>query len=332
MDSVDLQVLKTAVEWTRQGHRALLSTVIRTWGSAPRPIGAMMLIRDDGLVVGSVSGGCIEDDLIARMRQGELALTTPRVDTYGISGDEARRFGLPCGGTLQIVMEPITDSSRIVEVLDLLDRGILVARSLDMATGAVAVAPAGSALCRFDGHTLVNTFGPQYRLVIIGGGQLSTYLAQVAQGLDYRVTVCDPREEYADSWTVPGVELIRDMPDDAIVALKLDAHCAVVALTHDPKLDDMALLEALKSPAFYVGAIGSRANNAKRRQRLGLFDLTPAQIERLHGPVGLFIGSRTPPEIAIAILAEMTSVKNGVVPTQTHANLRPQSQDAAGCK
>ncbi len=330
MDSVDLQVLKTAVEWTKQGHRALLSTVIRTWGSAPRPIGAMMLIRDDGLVVGSVSGGCIEDDLIARMRQGELKIATPRVDTYGVSGDDARRFGLPCGGTLQIVMEPISEASRITEVLDLLEAGTLVARRLDMATGAVSVAPADSASCTFDGSSLVNTFGPQYRLVIIGGGQLSAYLAQVAQGLDYRVTVCDPREEYADSWTVPGVELLRDMPDDAIVALKLDAHCAVVALTHDPKLDDMALLEALKSPAFYVGAIGSRANNGKRRQRLGLFDLKPEQIERLHGPIGLFIGSKTPPEIAIAILAEMTCVKNGVVPTQTHDKLRPASAEAAG--
>ena len=334
MDSVDLQVLNMAVEWGRQGHRSTLSTITRTWGSAPRPIGAMMLIRDDGLVVGSVSGGCIEDDLISRVKKGELGFIKPVVDTYGISGDEAKRFGLPCGGTLQIVMEPITAGSRIGEVLDLLHQGIQVSRSLDLETGEVGIAPAtpGQPHCQFDGRVLKTAFGPQYRLLIIGGGQLSSYLAQVAQGLDYQVSVCDPREEYADSWTVPGVELIRDMPDDVIVAMKLDANCAIVALTHDPKLDDMALLEALKSPAFYVGAIGSRANNAKRRERLQMFDLTPEQIGRLRGPIGLHIGSRTPPEIAIAILAEMTCFKNGVVPSQTHDSRLPQEQDAAGCK
>lgn len=316
MDSVDLQVLKTAAAWSRVGYRATLSTVTRTWGSAPRPVGAMMLIRDDGLVVGSVSGGCIENDLIERVRGGQLGLRQPELTSYGVSGDEARRFGLPCGGTLQLVMEPVSDCRWIGEILGLLGRGIAAARTLDMDSGAVnvAAASAGSPLCRFDGRTLSSSFGPRYRLLIIGGGQLSAYLAQVALGLDYQVTVCDPREEYADSWSVPGVALTREMPDDAVIALQLDANCAVVALTHDPKLDDMALLEALKSPAFYVGALGSRANNAKRRERLQLFDLTLDQINRLHGPIGLYIGSRTPPEIAISILAEMTSIKNGVLP------------------
>jgi len=134
----------------------------------------------------------------------------------------------------------------------------------------------------------------------------------MAQALDYRVIVCDPRSEYLDQWDVAGVEVSREMPDDLIVRLALDPHSAVVALTHDPKLDDMALLEALKSRAFYVGALGSRANNARRRERLALFDLDAAQIARLHGPVGLDLGARTPPEIAVAILAEMTALKNGV--------------------
>ena len=134
----------------------------------------------------------------------------------------------------------------------------------------------------------------------------------MAQALGYRVYICDPRNEYADGWDVPGTERIAEMPDDAVTALNLDPRSAVVALTHDPKLDDLALLEALKSPAFYVGALGSKANNGKRRERLlQYFDLSPAEVDRLHGPVGLSIGSRTPPEIAIAILAEMTAVKNG---------------------
>ncbi|NMM25829.1 MAG: XdhC family protein [Glaciimonas sp.] len=316
MDSVDLQVLKTAAAWSRAGYRSTLSTVTRTWGSAPRPVGAMMLIRNDGLVVGSVSGGCIEDDLIERVKDGQLGLSKPELTSYGASGDKDRHFGLPCGGTLQLVLEPISDYHWIADILDMLERGIPATRTLDMQSGAITLtaASAGSALCRFDGRNLTSTFGPRYRLLIIGGGQLSVYLAQVALGLDYQITVCDPREEYADSWSVPGVTLTREMPDDAVIALRMDTHCAVVALTHDPKLDDMALLEALKSPAFYVGALGSRANHARRRERLQLFDLTPEQINRLRGPIGLYIGSRTPPEIAISILAEMTSIRNGVLP------------------
>ncbi|HEX8741395.1 MAG TPA: XdhC family protein, partial [Casimicrobiaceae bacterium] len=164
----------------------------------------------------------------------------------------------------------------------------------------------------FDGEVLVTVHGPRYRMLVIGASHLSQYLAQIAIGLDYQVTVCDPREEYTDTWDVPGVTLVRTMPDDTVQAMHLDERCAVVALTHDPKLDDLALMEALKSPAFYVGALGSRANNAKRRERLREFDLTAEEIARLHGPIGLYIGSRTPPEIAISILAEITAVKNGV--------------------
>ena len=322
MDSVDLQVLKTAAAWAQQGHRATLCTITRTWGSAPRPVGAMMLIRDDGLVAGSVSGGCIEDDLIERVKNGKLGLRKPEVTSYGVSADEARRFGLPCGGTLQLVLEPIAACRWVDEILGILAGGGTASRTLDLETGAVTIAAAGAdrTRCKLDGVTLTCSFGPRYRLLIIGAGQLSQYLAQVAQGLDYQVIVCDPREEYTNQWALPGVELVRDMPDDVVLALKLDAHSAVVALTHDPKLDDMALLEALKSPAFYVGALGSKANNAKRRERLKLFDLTEAQIDRLHGPIGLAIGSRTPPEIAISILAEMTGIKNGVL---TPTPIRP---------
>ncbi len=337
MDSVDLEVLKKAAEWASSRYVATLCTVTRTWGSAPRPIGAMMLIRDDGRVVGSVSGGCIEDDLVDRVRSGQLALTKPAVEIYGVSGDDARRFGLPCGGTLQLVLEPITqdNTARIQLALDLLAQGKLVRRTLDVESGKVDVRivdhnDAGKE-CEFNGYLLVSTYGPRYRLLIIGGGQLSSYLAQVAQGLDYQVTVCDPREEYAEGWNVPGATLVRSMPDDTVIEMRLDARSAVVALTHDPKLDDMALLEALKSPAFYIGAIGSRANNAKRRERLALFDLTPPQIARLHGPIGLFIGSRTPPEIAISILAEMTAIRNGVAVAQTHDSLRERAKEAAGC-
>jgi xanthine dehydrogenase accessory factor len=312
MDSVDTEVLRSAVAWLAAGRKATLATVVKTWGSAPRPIGAMLAVRDDGQVSGSVSGGCVEDDLIERVRAHDLAGAKPEVVTYGVTKEQAERFGLPCGGTLQIVLEPLFSSAGLDQLLATVERHELVARTLDLKSGESALAPAKwSDVLEFDGAVLKTIHGPRWRLLIIGAGQLSGYLAQMAQALDYQVTVCDPREEYAEGWTLPGVELNRGMPDDVVQAMNMDAHTAVVAVTHDPKLDDMALLEALKSPAFYVGAIGSRVNNDKRRRRLAQFDLSAEEIARLHGPVGLPIGSRTPPEIAVSVLAEMTAVRRG---------------------
>jgi xanthine dehydrogenase accessory factor len=164
----------------------------------------------------------------------------------------------------------------------------------------------------FDGRILSTVHGPRWRLVLIGAGQLTRYLAEMARMLDYHVVVIDPREEYAAGWDLPGVPIDRGMPDDIVRELNLDGHSAVVALTHDPKLDDLALMEALKSAAFYVGAIGSKKNNDARRERLKEFDVSADEIARLRGPVGLYIGSKTPPEIAVAILAEMTAVRHGV--------------------
>jgi len=313
MDSVDLEVLRKSVEWLDAGKRVLLVTVVRTWGSSPRPPGAMLAVREDGYVVGSVSGGCIEDDIVERSRREGAYVTRPQAVTYGVSAEDARKFGLPCGGTIQLVLEPLTGHSRIGELLGMVEQGRLVARRLDFDSARVTLSPARAADgLLFDGKALTTVHGPRFRMLVIGAGQLSKYLAQIAVGLDYQVTVCDPREEYTETWDIPGVALVKTMPDDTVIDLRLDERCAVVALTHDPKLDDLALMEALKSAAFYVGALGSRANNAKRRQRLEEFDLSPAQIARLHGPIGLYIGSRTPPEIAISILAEITAIKNGV--------------------
>jgi xanthine dehydrogenase accessory factor len=318
MDSVDLEVLRHSAEWIESGRRVLLVTVVRTWGSSPRPEGAMLAVRDDGHVVGSVSGGCIEDDIIDRVRRDGLTATQCEAVTYGVSADEARRFGLPCGGTIQLVIEPLTRESGILALLREIEAGHLVTRRLDLGTGFATLHPGRATdSLAFDGRVLSTIHGPRYRMLVIGASQLSKYLAQIAVGLDYQVTVCDPREEYTETWDIPGVTLVRTMPDDTVRAMRLDERCAVVALTHDPKLDDLALMEALKSPAFYVGALGSRANNAKRRERLREVDVTDAEIARLHGPIGLYIGSRTPPEIAISILAEITAVKNGVALPET---------------
>ena len=315
MDSVDLEVLRRCADWVDEGRRTLLVTVVKTWGSSPRPEGAMLAVREDGYVVGSVSGGCFEDDIVDRTRREGQRATKCEVVTYGVSADEARRFGLPCGGTLQLVLEPLTRESGMRALLREVETGHLVARRLDLASGFATLHPArANDGLAFDGKVLRTIHGPRYRMLVIGASQLSKYLAQIAVGLDYQVTICDPREEYTETWDVPGVTLVRTMPDDTVQAMNLDERCAVVALTHDPKLDDLALMEALKSSAFYIGALGSRANNAKRRERLREFDLTDDEIARLHGPIGLYIGSRTPPEIAISILAEVTAVKNGVDP------------------
>ncbi|CAB3747997.1 XdhC family protein [Paraburkholderia solisilvae] len=314
MDSVNLEVLKASVRWIGRGHRVLLVTVVKTWGSSPRPEGAMLAICDDGSVVGSVSGGCIEDDLIDRVRRLGIERTRPEALKYGISADEAHRFGLPCGGTIELVLEPLTRASGIDELCRRVEAGQLVTRALDMASGAARLLPAHATDgLEFDGRRLLTVHGPRYRLLVIGAGQLSRYLCTIAVGLDYQVTVCDPREGYTDEWHVPGTTLVRTMPDDTVLEMKLDERCAVIALTHDPKLDDLALMEALKTPAFYVGALGSRRNNAARRERLETyFDLNEMELARLHGPIGVYIGSRTPPEIAVSILAELTAVKNGV--------------------
>lgn len=313
MDSIDLEVLKTSAAWIAGGHRCQLVTVVKTWGSSPRPVGATLAICDDGTVVGSVSGGCIEDDLIEHVRQHGIVRQLPEIVSYGISADEAHRFGLPCGGTIELAIEPLHAASGVAELLARLENHELVERRLDLRTGAVSLQTAvPNAVLQLDADALVTQHGPRWRLLIIGASQLSRFVAQIAIAMDYHVIVCDPREEYRGGWNVPGVQLLHAMPDDLVLDLQLDSRSAVLALTHDPKLDDLALMEALKSPAFYVGAIGSRVNNAKRRERLLQFDVSAEQLSRLHGPVGLYIGSKTPAEIAISILAEMTAVKNGV--------------------
>ena len=316
MDSLDLQVLAQARDWFTAGHKVWLVTVIETWGSAPRPPGALLCLRGDGLVAGSVSGGCVEDDLIDRLRHGER-VATPSLIAYGVTKEEAARFGLPCGGNLRLVQEPLQSVAWIDAILTRTAHHELVARRMTLATGAVTVEPASRGdVFTFDGEQLVALFGPRWRLLIVGAGQLSRAVAQMALTLDFEVICCDPRDEYNLTWDVPGTTFSKAMPDDLVLELQLDPHSAVVAVTHDPKLDDLVLLEALKSPAFYIGALGSRGNTAKRRERLEMFDLTPAEIDRLHGPIGLDIGAKTPAEIAVSIVAEIVAVKNGIVLTQ----------------
>jgi xanthine dehydrogenase accessory factor len=291
-----------------------------------------MALCEDGSVVGSVSGGCIEDDLIyqytrayasaaAQPNSGagdggqQIPSGPPAFIKYGITADEAHRFGLPCGGTLELVLEYDPDASHLAQLVEALEAGQLMQRSVRLADGSVTLAQASApAALSVSATELVNTFGPEYRMLLIGAGQLTEYLATMALFSGFAVTVCDPREEYRSAWSVPGAKVLSDMPDDVVVAFKPDRRSCVIALTHDPKLDDLALLEALGTDAFYVGAIGSRRNNEARHQRmLEHFGQTEVTLARLRGPIGIYIGSKTPPEIAVSVMAEVLAVKNGVV-------------------
>lgn len=328
MESLDLRVLADALSWRRAGHGVTLVTVVETWGSAPRPPGALLAVRSDGVVSGSVSGGCVEDDLIARIKSGERN-EKPSMIAYGVSKEEATRFGLPCGGTLRLVQEPLTDAAWIEDVLQHTATQRLVARTLTLATGRVALdtAKRGDTM-QFDGRVLTTVFGPRWRLLLIGAGQLSQAVAAMAQMLDFEVLVCDPRDEYASTLAIEGVTRLPGMPDDVVRELVPDVHTAIVALTHDPKLDDMALLEALKSDAFYVGALGSARNQVVRKQRLAEhFDLSQEELARLHGPVGLRIGAKTPAEIAVSVIAEIVEVKNA---KPVYLSLEPVSAAVSG--
>lgn len=285
MENLDVMVLRTLHDWRVAGRRALLATVVRTWGSSPRPVGSIMALCEDGAVVGSVSGGCIEDDLIDRHTRAyaqnappgdaraaaahRIPSGPPSFVKYGVSADEAHRFGLPCGGTLELLLEYDPDPASLAELIAALESGRLMRRSVRLADGvatlSLATTPGNLVV---DAVQLTNTFGPEYRMLLIGAGQLAEYLATMALFSGFAVTVCDPRAEYRGSWSVPGATVVSDMPDDVVRAFKPDRRSCVVALTHDPKLDDLALLEALDTEAFYVGGIGSRRNNEARRARM----------------------------------------------------------------
>ena len=312
MNSTDYQVLQSAISWLRDGKRIALATVVQTWGSSPRPVGSWLAIREDGQVVGSVSGGCVEDDLIRRVQTDILIRTTPELVKYGVSRDEAVRFGLPCGGTLQLLVEPRPELGVLEEIMSGIKNRAIVSREVNVLTGQSTLSIGNrSTQFQFSNEKMQTIYGPRWRMFIIGAGQLSLCLANFALTSDFDVTVIDPREEYAEGIGSEGIQFIQGMPDDVMQELGVDSHTAIVALTHDPKIDDLALIDALQSEAFYIGALGSHTNTEKRKDRLREFNLSTEQLSRLHGPVGLVIGALTPPEIAVSIMAEVIAVKYG---------------------
>src|SRR6185369_14360493 len=254
----------------------------------------------------------IEDDLVSRRE--DYAGRKPQFAAYGVTSEEARRFGLPCGGELEVIIESEVSVADFETLLARIAEGRVVARHVDLETGQWSFAPAHpNDECERTESRFTSVHGPRWRMLVIGASEIAHYLAEVASTVDFQVFVCDPREEYKTAWRAHDAKWIDGMPDDAVLAFRADGHSVILTVLHDPKLDDMALLEALKTDAFYVGAVGSKQTSAERRKRLVDFDLTPQQIARLRGPVGLSIGSRTPPEIALSILADLIATRNGIV-------------------
>jgi xanthine dehydrogenase accessory factor len=324
MQSTDQEVLQSAINWLEEGADVSLVTVAKTWGSSPRPPGSLMAVTGDGRWAGSVSGGCVEQHLIKRVRSESPAL---EVVTYGVTQNEAIQFGLPCGGRLELVVEPLHAIAPLSTILNMMLAREVVLRRICLQTGEVSIhSTSRDREFSYDGQNLEKIFGPAWRLLIIGAGHLSQYVAQMALGLDYHVIVCDPREHITGAWHISGIQIDMRMPDDAVKAFATDRRSAVIALTHDPKLDDMALMEALESDAFYVGALGSRANSGKRRERLAWLGIAAPALERLHAPVGLPIGSCSPAEIAVAIVAGLTAARHGVHLQVTDPNAGPSQQ------
>lgn len=308
MDGQDLAVFCQLRDWLDQDEQVWLCTIVATSGSSPRPVGAMLGVTHSHQI-GSLSGGCVEEDLIEKLRRGELGQDTPVRVEYGVSAEENERLGLPCGGKLDVLIETVKreDSDWLTDAISALESREVTGRRLDLTTGkSVIEKHTPDPVITLDGTTMIQSLGPQMRILLVGAGQLAQVLSQLAVAMDYQVIVTDTRPDVLNQWAGPRVTLVEGLPDDVISAHAVDQHSLIITLTHDPRIDDMALLEALDSPAWYVGALGSLRTTRARLKRLKELGLTEQQLARLRAPVGLDIGSKTPWEIAVAIMAEIT--------------------------
>lgn len=321
MQSSQQQIISHVEKWLDNQKAVWLCTILKTWGSSPRPIGAMMACTMDGELVGSISGGCIEEDFLEQLRDGSLkdqydADSKPFIVKYGVTVEEQARLKLPCGGQLHVLLEYIDSSSATREVFKRLasdlENHTKVSRLVNLESGAISVeAESSDEAVILSGTKMTHSLSPMYRLLILGAGDVAKYVAEMALALEYDVTLCDPRPNYLDNWFVPGVETTAQLPDDVVRERFSNPYSGIIALAHDPRVDDMALMEALKTDAFYIGAMGSVNTSAARRDRLPELGLSQREINRLHAPIGFQINSKTPAEIAIAVMAEITSVRYG---------------------
>ena len=322
MLSSQQQIISFVKDSLHREKSVWLCTILKTWGSSPRPIGAMMACTFDGELVGSISGGCVEEDFLEELREGKLkdlyqSQAKPITVVYGETEAEQARLKLPCGGQLHVLLEllePSVENKTVFEnIHSALERHLTTSRIVNMSNGKITVGDhARKEALVIEKETMIHSLSPMYKLLLLGAGDVAKYVAEMALALEYQVTLCDPRPNYLDNWSVQGVETSARLPDDIVRESYSNPYSGIVALAHDPRVDDMALMEALKTDAFYVGAMGSERTSAARRDRLPELGLTKDEINTLHAPIGFEIASKTPAEIAISIMAEITAVRHGI--------------------
>jgi len=309
-------VLALALDWHRGGSGVVVATVVETWGSAPRPTGSQLVIREDGHMEGSVSGGCVEGAVIVEALDA-LGDGKARLLEFGVSDDEAFAVGLACGGRIKVLVEPVGDAMPVDVLADLVTQRAArkpVGYVADLGGDARHVVSADAYPDRFrmdrsgvedDGRTFVAIHNPPLRMIVVGGVHIAQTLLPMARACGYVPILVDPRPAFASVERFPDVQIMDDWPDDALARAGLDSRTAVVTLTHDPKLDDPAIIAALQSDAFYLGCLGSKRTHAKRVERLIAAGISADNIARIHAPVGLNIGGRSPAEIAISTMAQV---------------------------
>ena len=312
MNSTDQTILSCLLASLTEGEQPWLVTVVATIGSSPRPVGSLVAFRADGSQVGSVSGGCVEEDLIARLLAGEFNGPQIYLTDYGVSAEDNEKWGLPCGGRLELAIQQLDtkDLDWVKDAYHAMSTRQTLRRSVSLQSGETRISRAEQfAPLEKNEDTLIHCFGPRHRLLLVGAGQLAANLSTLALAMDYEVLLADSREWALDQWQGPEVEKILGLPDDVVREHAADEHCAVITLSHDPRVDDMALMEALDSACWYVGALGSVRTTEKRIQRLSQLGLSSDALARLHAPVGLSIGSKTTMEIAVSVMAQLTQLR-----------------------
>ena len=322
MRSSQQQIISFVSSRLQNDKPVWLCTILKTWGSSPRPVGAMMACTLDGELIGSLSGGCIEEDFLEQLRDGSLKSqydTTggPFTVRYGETEAEQARLKLPCGGQLHVLLEYITATGPNQAVFGKLTENLenhnKISRVVNLDSGEICSDDhSGEDAVVMKDNLMINSLSPMFSLLLLGAGDVARYVAEMALALEYDVMLCDPRPKYLDNWHVDGVKTTSRLPDDVVRDHFSNPYSGIIALAHDPRVDDMALMQALKTDAFYIGAMGSERTSAARRERLPELGLSKDEIDILHAPIGFQIQSKTPAEIAISIMAQVTAVRHGI--------------------
>lgn len=315
----DDRILDLAVEWHQSGHDLAIAIVIQTWGSSPRPAGSVMIIRDDGHIEGSVSGGCVESAVMQAANDVMINATATQLN-FDVADEDAWQVGLSCGGAISVwICASTAKTSHMADLFVYIktqftqQQAVVIDCHIDQHMMTIARTDQPANTLSGDGTCFRLSVDPQPRLYIIGAVHISQHLAPMAMAAGFDVNVIDPRISFINEARFPDTTLIKDWPDDILDAAALDHMSAVVTLTHDPKLDDAALRIALHRPVFYIASLGSRRTHAKRCDRLKQDGFTDEQLARISAPAGCDIKARTPAEIAVSILAELIAIRRGAV-------------------